>query len=266
MISLVIPCCGGNIANFQRTVDSARSVCDEVVAISTCLYDHHLEEIKATGAKVVELPWNYTYLNGFGAMHNMGTQYVKNSWLILLGVAETIHSGHEDIRLKIPRSNPAQIYQCWHVGDVNRWSRCWNRTGGPKWGGIIHECVRGGQEAGVLFEMRDTDKVPSGNSVQDEVLMFHKTCLYNHLYKRLLDNRDLLGYTDPGWLAFVEGAKESINAFCVEHADLLACAMSGDRDGFIKAVEARIAKRVPAAGVNYNPQGTERSGNETLTV
>lgn len=266
MISLVVPFCGGNVANFQRTLDSARSVCDETIAISTCLFNDDIEAVRATGARVVELPWNYTYIHGFGAMHNAGTKHAGNNWLILLGVAETIHAGHENIKLTLPRAQTNYIYQCNHQNDPNRWSRCWNRTGGPRWGGIIHETVRGGQEAGVLFEMRDTDKVPSGDALKDEVLKFHKTCLYNHLYQRLLNNNDLLGYTDPGWLAFVNGAKESINAFCESHADLITFALEGDRDGFINRVEERTGAGSTAYGVNYAAQGQPRSNNETIVI
>lgn len=263
-ISLIIPCCGGNVANFQRTADSAKGVCDEVVAITTCLFDEDLEAIRTVANKVVELPWNYTFLHGFGDMHNQASDKARNDWLILLGVGETIHSGHEQIRMTLPRAPIHAIHQAWHVNDPNRWSRAWNRRGGPRWGGIIHETVRGGQEAGVLFEMRDTDKVPSGDKLRDEAMRYLKTCLYNHLYQKLLNDNSLLGYTDPGWINFVNGARESITAFCHEHEDLISCAIAGDRERFIATVFGRIEAKLSASGVNFNPQGEPKTGNETI--
>lgn len=253
MISLLIPTCGGNIENFKRTADSARSVCDEVVAISTCLFKEDLEAVKQAADKVVELPWCFTFQNGFGEMHNKGHRVAKNDWIILLGVGETIHSGHERIKPMIQANGPRAVLSCWHINDPNHWRRLYNRNH-AYWSGGIHESVVGGEGKGDAFEMRDTDKLPLPDPFKQEALKWYKGALYNARYRHLLRNPDTLGGTDRGWLAFVAGAKESIEGYCEEHKDLVDAGINGDLVPFLEGVRRRMDGSATPK-VNFAPQG-----------
>lgn len=262
-ISLVIPTCGGNIDNFNRTVESARSVCDDVVAVSTCLFEDDLQALKDTGATVVELPWNYTAIHGFGAMHNEGHAACKHDWIVLLGVSETIHSGHEKIRETLSLTDPRNIFECWHINDPHRWGRVYNRRVSA-WSGGIHEEVKGGVICDTLFEMRDTPKTPFSDPFKTEAIKHLKGVLYNMRYKVLLDDPSSLGGTNEGWILFVRGAADSINAFLSDNADLVEAAKSGDRQAFLDGVRRRMDAEKPAVGVNFAPTGEPRTGNETI--
>lgn len=256
MISLVIPCHGGDASNIERTINSAKGVCDEVIIISTAMFNEDLCMFHQLTDKVVELPWNFTFMHGFGHMMNQGSSFAKNDWLILLGVSETIHTGHQRIIGTLPHAPSNNIYLCDHINDPNRWRRCWNRKSGSHWGGIIHESIGGGQDAGVLFEMRDTPKAPMQDPLKNECMKFLKACLYNQCYKRLLEHPEELSFTDPGWIGFVNGAKESIIDFCDKHSDMLYACMTGNFGLFIKLVEGRMEASKTVSSVNFNPTGT----------
>lgn len=249
MITLVVPTFGGNPANIRRTIDSCAGVIDDVVIISTCPYREDLVELKSLGV-VVELPWNYTYLNGFGEMMNQGTEAAKNDWLILFGVGETLLRPHAPIHTTLKTAPRDNVFRCDHANDPHRWGRVWNRRGKTRWGGLIHESIGGGHESTVLFEMRDTPKEATGSAEKDAVFRHIKTTLYNAMYRRLLLHPDQLSHTDPGWLNFVRGAEGSITEFCEQNADLLDAAMKGDFAAFASAAQQREAK-----GVNFRPTG-----------
>lgn len=255
MITLVIPTFGGHPSNIQRTIDSCAGVVDDVVIISTCPYPEDEEHLRTLGS-VVSLPWNYTYLNGFGEMMNQGTAAAKNDWLLLFGVGETLFRQHQPMHLTLKNAARGSVFRCNHINDPHRWGRIWNRRGGTRWGGLIHESIGGGQDGCVLFEMRDTPKESAGPE-KDPVFRHIKATLYNAMYRRLLQHPEELNFTDPGWLNFVRGAEDSINEFCTQNQDLLSAATEGDFKAFADAVSQREA---PASGVNFRPLG-EPHGN-----
>lgn len=248
MITLVIPTFGGNPANIQRTIDSCKGVADDVVIISTCPYPQDEEYLRSLGT-VVSLPWNYTYLNGFVNMMNCGTDAAKNDWLLLFGVGETLFKPHQPIHLALKNAPRDTVFRCDHVNDPHRWGRVWNRRGGTRWGGLIHEAIGRGQEGCILFEMRDTPKESAGTE-KDAVFRHIKTTLYNAMYRRLLLHPEELSFTDPGWLNFVRGAESSITEFCEQNSALIDAAMKGDFEAFAVAAQSSEAK-----GVNFRPTG-----------
>ncbi len=260
MITLIVPTYGGNIANLRRTIESCRGVVDDVVIISTCLYREDIEGLREVANSVVDLPWNYVYLHGFGAMMNQGSEAAKNDWLVLLGVAETIHAGHEAIQPRLAGERVNSVFECNHANDPHHWIRVWNRQSRSHWSGLIHESIMGGANEGLLFEMRDTEKIPTDDAIMNGTLRFVKTTLYNCMYRRLMNNTNLIGGTNIGWLDFVEGARGSIEDFCRSHDDLISAAMEGASDKFREAAEVRLMAGASPVGVNFRPQG-EPHGN-----
>lgn len=255
MITLVVPSYGGG-PNIERTIASVSGICDEIVIISTALWDVDKVHFRQIAHKVVDLPWNYVFLHGFGSMMNMGTAAAKNDWLMLLGVAETFAEAHTDVSRALRTAHVNAVFRCNHVNDPHQWKRVWNRTGGTHWAGIIHEEIAGGVEGGLLFRMQDTDKTKRGDELQNEAMRFIKTLSYNHLYDVLLNHPERLGGTNAAWLKFVAGARESIVAFVDEHRNMLDACIAGDMDGFLKLVEGRMNQNKPADGVLFTPQGT----------
>lgn len=265
MISLVVPAYSGG-ENLQRTIDSVAGVCDEAVVIATTLFDDDLDEIRKQADVVVEVPWNTVFLSGFGHLYNQASGRCKNKWQLLLGVAETFAEPFGDIRRAVESAEPHSIFRCNHHNDPNQWKRIWNPAGGTRWSGLIHEEIGGGADRGLLFRMQDTTKIPHSDALKNEAYKHIKGCSYNAMYKRLLDHPEELGFASPGWLEFVKGAMESIESYCVEHQDLIAPAMAGDKEAFILAVKERMSGGKRPYGVNFNPQGVKTSGNETITI
>jgi hypothetical protein len=255
-LSLIVPTFGGNVANIQRTIDSCKDICDDVVIISTAFFRDDQFPLHQLGHKVVDLPFNYVFKNGFGEYHNQGTEHAKNDWLLLLGVGETFAEAHKDVHQALRDATCDKVFRCNHVNDQHTWKRIWNRKGGTKWGGLIHEEIGGGSDGGLLFRMQDTEKVPQPSHLENECLRWMKALLYNCMYRRLASNPHELSYTNEGWLKFVAGASESIHGFCEENRDMILSCMTGDYLGFIKQVENKIEAGRKANGCNFKPTGT----------
>lgn len=259
MISLVIPSFGGNVENIKRTIKSCEGICDETIIISTAFYLDDIGAFHQLTDKVVELDWNFTFKHGFGSMMNQGTSISKNDWLVLLGVAETLAEPLCDIHKTLQGAQACNVFRCNHINDIHTWGRVWRRGGGTAWSGIIHEEISGGVNAGLMFRMQDTEKTPCEDHIRNEANRFIKTLSYNSLYRDLLRTPELLGATDQGWLKFVQGAEESILAFCEDHKEMLDACHKGNLPKFLDLVEASINSGKEASGVNYSPQGQPMS-------
>lgn len=260
-VSTIIPSYGGG-PNLERTIESCREVADETIIISTALFEEDLMHFKRVADKVIELPWNFTFLHGHGSLHNQASNYAKNDWLLLFGVAETLAEQYLPMGEVLRNSGRDLVFRCNHVGDHHTWKRLWNRAGGPMWSGIMHEEIGGGQDGGVLFRMQDTEKVPDEDAFKNEVRKYVKTCSYHHLYRCLRENPNRLGAANAGWLEFVNGSKEANEQFLAEHDDLVGAALEGDKARFLRNVYARLNASKPATGVNFNPQGQPQSAEQ----
>lgn len=258
MMTLVIPAFSSG-PNIERTIKSCEPYCDETVIISTAIFPEDNDAFHALTPKVVELPWNFTFLHGFGSMSNQGTALAKNKWMLLLGIAETVHREHRNMHAILKHSVPTMVFKCDHINDQHTWKRIWNKDGGAMWSGIIHEEITFGVDGGLLFEMRDTDKTSDPDPFRTEVFKYLKSCCYNWLYVQLRQHPERLGGTNAGWLNFVAGNKESNEAFCTAHGDLISAAIEGNRDAFLDGVRRRMDAGATAKGVNFNPQGQPMS-------
>jgi cellulose synthase/poly-beta-1,6-N-acetylglucosamine synthase-like glycosyltransferase len=254
MISLIIPAYNAG-PNLQRTIDSCRHLCDDVVIIATNPYEDDAQLIMESCNSVAWLNWNHVFLHGFGDMMNSGTPIAKNDWILLLGVAETVAEAKCDIHQKLNSSESKMVFRCDHHNDAHTWKRIWNRSGGTHWSGLIHEEIVGGETGPVIFRMQDTPKEQHPDPLRNEVFRYIKTCSYNVNYQKLRKNPDLLGGTDKGWLEFVKGTEDSNESFISLHQDLIDAAMEGDFPRFEKCVEGRLAVGRTASGVNYLPTG-----------
>lgn len=266
MISLVVPAFSAG-PNLDRTITSTQGYCDETVIISTSPYEDDRRAFKALTDKVVELPWNFIFLHGFGSMSNQGTAIAKNDWLLLLGVAETVEYAYGNFAPRFTEKVPKNtVYRCDHENDKHTWKRVWNRTGGTQWSGVIHEEIIGGHDGGLLFRMRDTAKIPHSDAFRNEIYRYLKSLAYNWLYHELIAHPERLGGANEGWLRFVQGSREGITKFCEDHAPMLETCITGDFDQFQRLVESRLSLEQEARGVNFNPQGQPRSEGETITA
>lgn len=253
MITGLIPVCGGNMENVARTAESLRVFCDEIVIVSTVMFDDEKASLKKVADRVINLPWHFIAEQGFAQLHNYGAEQARNDWLIRLDVAETYLKSHRPIRETLKSSAPEQVFFCDHFNVHDRWRRVWNRRG-AKWSGIIHESLQG-EDSGLLFEMRDTPKTP-GDPFRDEVVRWHKSVLYHILHVRLRNHPEHLGASDPGWLKFLDERRPDMNRFIAENNDLVCAMMQSDLENFKRLVQQRMGTGVMAYGVDFSPTGT----------
>lgn len=257
-ISLIIPAFSYG-PPLQRSWETFKPICDELIIISTAFWEEDLEAMRKLTDKVVVLDWNYTALHGFGEMMNRGTTAAKNDWLMLFGIGETFHYSHvADLTGTILKSDPKTVLKVDHDNDPNQWTRIWNRSSGNQWSGVIHEAITG-HHGPVVMRMKDTPKEPRPDKYEQEVLKYTKLCLYHEQYRRLREDNQLLGATDPGWIQFVNGSKESNEEFMEQNADLLDAMRTGDLPKFLACVRIRVCGEKLAIGVNFNPTGEAMS-------
>lgn len=257
MITLIIPSYGGGV-NLERTIDSCREVADETIIISTAFFDEDKAHFRRVADKVVELPWNYTFLHGHGELHNQATAFAKNDWLLLLGTAETWAESHMDVEATLAAASPAEMFLCDHQGDPHRWKRVWNRQGGVRWSGIMHEELTGGDHGRLLFRMQDTEKTPDLDPLKQAARKWVKGLSYNWLYRELLLNPDRLGAASRGWLDFVKGAESSIRCFYLDNYGMMTACLAGDISAFLRCVE----RAMEPYGVNFDPLAYETLINQ----
>lgn len=258
MISLIIPAFSYG-PPLQRSWDTFKHVCDELIIISTAFWEKDREAMRKITDKVVILDWNHTMIHGFGDMMNRGTTSAKNDWLMLFGVGETFEHSHVgDLKESILKTDPKLVLRVDHENDPNRWTRIWNRTSGNQWSGVIHEAITG-PHGPVVMRMRDTPKEPREDKYEQETLRFLKLCLYHEQYRRLREDNSLLGATDPGWIEFCNGGKESNDAFMEENQEMVQSIRDGDLEKFLGLVRISLDGSNMAIGVNFNPTGEPMS-------
>lgn len=258
MISLIIPAFSYG-PPLERTWESFRGICDELVIISTAFWGKDRDSMRKLTDKVVILDWNHTFLHGFGDMMNRGTSCAKNDWLMLFGVGETFQHAHvPSIHDTLRKASASTVFRVDHENDPNRWTRCWNRISGNQWSGVIHEAITG-PHGDVILRMLDTPKESRADKYEQEALKFIKLCLYHQQYKRLREDNGLLGATDPGWIAFVNGSKEANDEFMEQHSAMIESMASGDLEQFLWLVRDRVDRASLAVGVNFNPLGEPMS-------
>ncbi len=262
MLTLIIPAFSYG-PPLERTWETFKPLCDELVIISTAFWEEDREKMRALTDKVIQLDWNATMVQGFGWMMNQGTAHAKNDGMMLFGVGETLeYSNVCDLPSVLEqhwRTNPKIIFRVDHRDDPNRWTRLWNRRGKTQWSGIIHEAISGGPHGDVVLRMLDTPKPPRDDIYEQETLRYLKTCLYNWQYRRLLDDNSLLGATDPGWLRDLRATEVHLNTVLSELEPLVTHLRTGDLPAFLDEVKRRVDAGKAATGVNYDPTGQPMS-------
>lgn len=264
-LCLLIPWLGGNPETLRKTLRSYDGICDQTLVVHQKLFDEDTEVAHQFADKVEVLDWNTVFQKGWGDLPNHHGQSSCN-WMMLQGVGEHFAEQYRPMRETLDAASPRTVFYCDHVNDPNRWGRIWNPSSGVHWKAWIHEQASDSQDGGTIYRFQDTDKEKHKDEFVNECLRWYKTVGYHFAYLQLIERPEELGYCDRGWLAFSQGAKESILAFCEEHADLIAAGKSGDRQAFYNGVYRRMEADKPAVGVNFNRTGEKTSGNETVNM
>lgn len=213
MMTLITPTQGNPIA-LKRTIDSLKGVVNEVIVGSVCIFKEDDELIQSyeseINLKLIKMPFNYLFLNGFSNALNLLASYATNDWIVYLNVGEVVELGKENILNRL--SNDYNCFYLDHATETHHWYRVYNRKE-MQWGGILHEEITGKEVRGCndvpLFRFADTNK-DDADEYYAAVCNDVKELVYFNLYLKLAEQSHLIDNTNQGWIAF---AKEGYHGF-----------------------------------------------------
>lgn len=229
----------GNPIALKRTIDSLNGVINEVIVGSVCIFKEDEELIQSydneINLKLVKMPFNYLFCNGFSNALNLLSSYATNDWVVYLNVGEVVEVGKENILKRL--NNDYNCYYLDHATETHHWFRVYNRKE-MQWGGLIHEELSGDWRpcADVpLFRFADTSK-DMEDEFRAKVWDTVKEAVYFNLYLKLAEQSHLIDNTNLGWVQF---AKEGFHGFIERlHAkgDLYEAFITEDKELLMKYI------------------------------
>lgn len=260
MISLIVPWFGGNPAALERTIRSTRGICGQTIVVHQKLFDDDTEIAASLCDRLAITDWNEVFKEGgYGLLPNIGAAIASGPWMLLLGTGETIAEQHSPLIQTLASSSKRVIFRCDHHGDVHTWGRIWSPSGQTYWSGPIHEEAGNGLGGPVIFRMQDTEKEPHEDPFRNECMKWMKATSYAFQYHYLLQNPDKRGFTNEGWVNFVNGSRKSIEEKMETYRDFMDAARTGDRQAFYDAVKSRMDAEQKPNFVNHSPTGQPMS-------
>lgn len=242
MLTLITPTQGNPIA-LKRTINSLKGIINEVVVGSVCVFEEDEDLIQSyeneINLKVVKMPFNYIFCNGFSNTLNKLAEFAINDWVIYLNVGEIVEEGQHNILGKI--NNDYNCYYLDHATETHLWYRVYNKKE-VQWGGILHEEIASGiglrpYNEAPLFRFADTPK-DDEEWFYGRVMNDAKECVYFNLYLKLAEQSHLIDNTNQGWIQF---AKEGYHGFIERlHAkgDMYEAFLTGNKKLLLEYINA----------------------------
>lgn len=238
MMTLITPTQGNPVA-LKRTIDSLNGIINEVIVGSVCIFEKDEELIQSydneVNLKLVKMPFNYIFCNGFSNALNLLAEYATNDWLVYLNVGEIVEEGKDQILSKL--NNDYNCYYIDHATETHHWYRVYNRKE-MQFGGMIHEELAGQWRPCAdipLFRFADTEK-DGDDEFYAKVMNAAKECVYFNLYLKLAEQSHLIDNTNIGWVQF---AKEGYHGFIERlHAkgDMYEAFLTGNKELLMKYI------------------------------
>lgn len=232
----------GNPVALKRTLDSVAGIVDEIVIGSVCIFDDDVEIIKGYGAeynvKVIQLPFNMIYHQGFASTLNFIAAHATNSLCLYLNVGEIIEVGKDEILSKI--SDDYNCYYIDHKIEKHRWFRVWNKNE-MSWGGIIHEEIIGNHKPfhKPLFTFADTEK-DMDNPFKTKVYNDIKEICYFGQYIKLVEHPELKGITNEHWVKFSNDEYDSLNERMAKKGKRVTAFNIGDKEMYLNDIYTNV--------------------------
>jgi SAM-dependent methyltransferase len=194
----------------KKTIESFKGIVDEIVFGDLLIFDQDREVIshytREYNFRMVKLPFDYIFQNGFAATLNQLAEHAHNDWILYMNVSEVMDGEHP---IKAQMSEDYNCYSFDHATDPHRWFRLYNKKE-IKWGGLIHEEVVGDLRRCPfnVFRMADTEKDlddPFKAKVANDV----KELCYWAQFQKLVEQPELRANTHPTWIQHAEEAYQS---------------------------------------------------------
>jgi len=198
----------GNPKVLKSTFESLWGVVDEIIFGDLTLFKSDANLIRTYtnefNLKIVDYPFFYIYKNGFSSILNSLISHASNNMCIYMNCSEVIQDGKDNILDIIHKNIECNTFYFDHENDPHRWFRMGDRSE-LSWDGLIHESMGPAESMRPyyrpLFRMKDLPK-DNDNPFKSRCYDFCKEIVYFNNYRKLIDNPELIGNTDPGWLRF----------------------------------------------------------------
>lgn len=205
----------GNVIVLEETLKSfvSKGICNEVIYGDLLLFPEDRQIVKSYqekyNLKFVKFPFNYIFKNGFASVLNELSAHATNDLVIYMNTSEII-SVDNGIKKIIEENTDCNTFYFDHATDKHRWFRMYNRHD-LKWSGVIHEEITGEFRPyhKPIFTMADLEK-DLDNPLKAKVLNDVKELVYFTQYMRLIDEPNVQGSTNDGWLVFAKDNYESM--------------------------------------------------------
>lgn len=235
-ITLILPSQGNPIA-LKRTLDSYKSICNEVIFGDVLIFDRDRDKIRAMQKEynmpIAEMPFNYIFENGFASVLNLLASYATNDWVLYANVGEMIDEG-EDILEKI--NSDHNLYLLNHRTEKHLWGRLYNRKE-VQWSGMIHEEIVGHRRIcdEPLFMFKDSDKDVE-NSFYSAVMNDVKELCYFNQYIKLVEQPELIGVTNRGWVQYSIDSYDSLKERMIKKGKRYEAFVDGNLGKYIEDI------------------------------
>jgi hypothetical protein len=226
----------GNVKVLRKTLESFSGICDEIVYGDMLLWEEDREILesykKDFNLKIVQLPFNFLFENGFSYLLNTLSEESTNDLCIYMNTSEVI--GIDYGISEIIKHNPdCNAFFFTHATEVHRWFRCYNKKD-LQWSGLIHEELVGEYKPfhKPIFQMVDLEK-DIDNEYKAKILNDCKEMVYWNQLCRLVENNNLLGSTSGGWLRFASEQYDSMKDRLREKGARYDAYKIGDLKGYL---------------------------------
>lgn len=197
----------GNVKVLMETFRSFSTFCDEIVYGDLLIWDEDREVLKEYekefNLRIVKYPFNFIYKKGFSYFLNDLSKRATNNMVIYANTSEVIDKDYG--AGEIINSNPdCNCFYMTHRTEHYRWFRCYDRRF-LEWSGFIHESLVGDHRPfhKPILMFKDLEK-DMDNQWKATIFNLTKEYVYFNNLNKIVDNPELLGGTDPGWMTFAK--------------------------------------------------------------
>lgn len=229
----------GNVKALKKTFDSFKDIVDEFVYGDMILFPEDRETVhsykKEYNLKIIELPFDFIFKNGFSAVLNTLADAASNDMVVYLNTSEVIDVDYG--MNKIINDNPdCNSFFFTHRIETFRWFRCYDKRD-LKWHGLIHEELQGEYKPyhKPIFMMKDEEK-DMDNSFKAAVFNSNKEIIYWTQLIKIADNPDSYPETNEGWKQFAKDTYQSMKDRLEQKGDMYKYMCEGDYKKYMDAV------------------------------
>lgn len=227
----------GNVIVLRETLESLKTVCDEIIYGDLLLFPEDREIVhiyeREYNMKIVKFPFDYIFKNGFSACLNTLAEKASNDMVVYMNTSEVIEKDNGILKTISPEYN---CYFFDHATDPHRWFRMYNRKE-LKWSGRIHEEVVGEHRPyhKPIFRMADLEK-DMYSGFKAKVFDTVKEIVYFTQYMKLIDEPEGIGGTNEGWIKFAHENYESMRCRLLAKGKQYEAFQKGDYTMFMESI------------------------------